>query len=134
MRRLTGEEAKEIAGEVRGWMDTRNTYAVDSKILPGYALSEGTLGIAMARMAPALAELFVDTFLAAICDVCANPAATQRSEGSLLLQSYINQWADGNAAIARAQPSWEMVETIAVIVDAAAGVSTRSMGVRPSSG
>jgi hypothetical protein len=138
MRRMTDGEVEDIerslgGGRSRGdvdaptrWFDTRKTYAIDSKIFPGYAVSIDALGVAMSRMAPERQEFFTNTFLAAICDVCATRATTRNDERDLLLLSYINQWAGGSAAVARAQPAWGLVETTARIVDAASAAFQRS--------
>jgi hypothetical protein len=100
-----------------GWHDTRKTYAFDSKISPGYAISDAALAAAMSRMEPDRQEFFADTFLVAICDVCAVRAATEDAGSELLLQSYVNQRAGGSIAVARAQPVWAMVESTARLID-----------------
>jgi len=114
LRRSTEQDAGEI--EPVRWYDTRKTYAFDSKISPGYAISAAALATAMSRMEPDLQEFFADTFLVAICDVCADRAATQSAGSELLLQSYVNQWAGGSIAVARTQPVWPMVEATARLI------------------
>jgi hypothetical protein len=109
------EQQRDESASIR-WYDTRKTYAFDSRIAPGYAISAASLAAAMSRMEPDVQEFFADTFLVALCDVCAENSAPQSAESERLLQSYVNQWAGGSIAVARAQPGWTMVEATARLI------------------
>ncbi len=105
------------------WRAIRRTHAYDSQLRPGYATSVVSLQIAMADMDQEQRDFFANTFLAAICDIC---AARADEDKDLLLLSYVNQWADGNADVAHAQPNWRDVEHVAAMVRAVTQLESRS--------
>jgi hypothetical protein len=98
------------------WRSLRATHSYDSQLAPGYAVSAISMPAAIAAMDPDQQDFFANTFLAALCGFCATRFA---EEENLLLESYVNQWADRNLEVARRQPSWIEVERIASIVTAA---------------
>ena len=125
LRDLYAEESAEIEERMEGgrsggdvdapirWQDMRRTYAYDSQLLPGYAVSVITLQIAMAQMSVDQQEMLRDMFLVALCDLCSETELPNERPKDKLLRSYVNQWAGGNRSVAGTQAEWSTLERIA---------------------
>jgi hypothetical protein len=123
LRAATIREAADPAGDAANWQSVRTRMAIDSELWPGYPVPADVLEIVVARLDPTLEAFVPDAFLAMICGRCAAEPATQERHRALVTRVFVERHAQGNGRVARAQPSWSLVERFADIVDDAARVA-----------
>jgi hypothetical protein len=109
--------------EAVDWHSLRTRLSIDSELWPGYPIPADALETVISRLDPALAAFAPDAFVTMICGRCAAQPASLESYGALLARVFIDRHAHGNERVARAQPSWTLVERFAALVDDAARIA-----------